>query len=159
MQICTVCKKWKEDSEFNYSAANKNRNHCNYHCKECRHEYQKKYRQKNRERLRIQQREYRINNPLRERQYTRNNLWHKRQEILFYYSNGCMKCELCNEEDLDVLTIDHINGGGKRHRCNLRLDGTELYRWLLKNNFPEGYRVLCRNCNWKEHVKKLDLVL
>jgi hypothetical protein len=55
------------------------------------------------------------------------------------------KCECCGEQNISVLTIDHINGGGQAHR-NGR-SSTALYRELKKKQFPPGYRVLCFNCN------------
>jgi hypothetical protein len=57
-------------------------------------------------------------------------------------------CVGCGETDFPVLTIDHINGGGNKHRKEVG----SLYRWLIKNNFPEGFRVLCRNCQWRSRL-------
>ena len=67
-------------------------------------------------------------------------------------------CNICGEEDYIVLTIDHINQDGASHRKKIGLNaGTTFYRWLIKNNFPKGYRLLCRNCNWQEYHKN-DLI-
>jgi len=56
-------------------------------------------------------------------------------------------CECCGADDVDVLSIDHINSDGRQHRQSL--GGLSLYRWLEKNDFPlEGFRLLCMNCNW-----------
>jgi len=70
------------------------------------------------------------------------------------YSNGKMSCVLCEEDDIDVLTIDHIQGGGNQHRkiANLKC-GEATYKWLQKNKYPNGFRVLCRNCNCREYLK------
>ena len=57
------------------------------------------------------------------------------------------KCSCCGEAEHFFLEIDHINGGGNKHRKQLRLTGVEFYRWLRRNGFPEGYRVLCANCH------------
>jgi hypothetical protein len=73
-------------------------------------------------------------------------------KVLSYYApdlkchgvngNGCpSKCE-----DIRCLTIDHINGKGEQHR-KIVGSGTKFYQWLKNNNFPEGYQVLCFNCN------------
>lgn len=68
-------------------------------------------------------------------------------------------CSICSESDLDVLTIDHPGGDGAGHRkelcpSNHRSGGSsKTYRWLVKNNFPSGFRTLCFNCNIKEHRK------
>lgn len=66
-------------------------------------------------------------------------------EVLTYYSNGTLKCACCGEDIYEFLTIDHINGGGHKHRKQIGMGN--LYRWLRKNNFPKGYQVLCFNCN------------
>lgn len=54
------------------------------------------------------------------------------------------KCACCGEDRYEFLAIDHINGGGGKHRKNV---GAKIDRWLIKNNFPDGFRVLCHNCN------------
>jgi len=61
--------------------------------------------------------------------------------------------------DLDVLTIDHVKGNGANQRRELwkkySFQGFEFYRWLKQHNFPEGYQVLCMNCQWKKrHINK-----
>jgi hypothetical protein len=55
-------------------------------------------------------------------------------------------CKCCSETDYVVLTIDHINGGGNEHARKIGR-GSSLYRWLRRNKNPEGFRVLCSNCN------------
>jgi len=64
-------------------------------------------------------------------------------QVISYYGG---KCQCCGNEDIDVLTIDHINGGGTKHRKEVG-GGIHFYKWLIKNNFPEGFQVLCWNCN------------
>lgn len=66
-----------------------------------------------------------------------------KDEVLRYYSSGSMKCGCCGIVGVHFLTIDHING--KRNGDGR--SGYRLYRYLIKNNFPEGYQVLCWNCN------------
>ena len=76
--------------------------------------------------------------------------------VLQYYSQGFMCCELCKEDNIDVLTIDHILGNGASHRKKLggkNSSGHKTYHWLIKNGFPSGFRILCRNCNWKEKLR------
>ena len=59
------------------------------------------------------------------------------------------KCVCCGEDIEEFLTIDHINGGGEKHRKRI---GRKINRWLVKNNFPEGFQTLCFNCNWGKHI-------
>ncbi len=82
-----------------------------------------------------------------------------RLACLKHYSNGAMKCAVCDWTDIRALSIDHINGGGQKH---LREIGGHIEDWLVKNNFPEGYQILCMNHQFiKRHenneVKRNDL--
>src|SRR5689334_6761973 len=66
-----------------------------------------------------------------------------REEVLAHYGGKCM-CPGCTEAQYEFLAIDHIHGGGRKHRESIK---TPLPYWLKKNGFPEGFRVLCHNCN------------
>ena len=58
-------------------------------------------------------------------------------------------CKRCGFDDIRALQIDHMYGGGRQHRIQLRQAGTtNFYQWLWKQDYPEGYQVLCANCNW-----------
>lgn len=65
-----------------------------------------------------------------------------RAEVFAAY--GGAKCSCCGEQHIEFLSIDHIDGGGKKH---IRSLGSTFYFWLKKNNFPPRFRVLCMNCN------------
>lgn len=67
-----------------------------------------------------------------------------RLEVLTHYSSGEPQCECCGEKKIEFLAIDHINGGGRKHRASLK---TSIYRYLRKHGYPSGYRVMCHNCN------------
>lgn len=64
-----------------------------------------------------------------------------REEVLKHYGG---QCACCKEATYEFLAIDHINGGGRKHRTEIN---TPLPYWLKKNGFPEGFRILCHNCN------------
>ena len=55
------------------------------------------------------------------------------------------QCACCGEREPVFLAIDHIDGIVREGPKKLR--GLQLYRWLHKNKFPAGYRLLCHNCN------------
>lgn len=79
---------------------------------------------------------------------------HKRRLLcLEHYGGKPPKCAICGYDDVRALTIDHINGGGTQHRRKIKRWGTSFSGWLVKNNFPEGFQVLCRNCNWVNRLK------
>ena len=69
-----------------------------------------------------------------------------RNKVFDYYGR---RCECCGENTIEFLTIDHMNGDGHQHRE--KIGQSSLYRWLEKNNFPDGYQVLCYNCNIAKH--------
>lgn len=76
----------------------------------------------------------------------------KRLKVVSHYSGGSCKCALCDEHNIWVLDIDHIDGrspGDRRYG-----KAQFLSRDLLKRGLPEGFRVLCRNCNWMEHLRR-----
>ena len=85
----------------------------------------------------------------------RNRVYKKRydegmkKKVFEHYG---IKCADCGIEDMDVLSIDHINGGGREHRKKI---GRKINIWLCRNNFPEGFQTLCFNCNWKKHKKTI----
>lgn len=73
-----------------------------------------------------------------------------RLDCIEHYSKGRNCCECCGEKNLEFLTIDHIKGGGNKHRKRLRKKyKTNLYMpTILKRlGYPSGYRILCYNCN------------
>jgi len=60
---------------------------------------------------------------------------------------GGWRCECCGEDHIEFLTIDHINGGGRKDRERYKGTGA-FYRHLRSEGFPAGFRVLCMNCNF-----------
>jgi hypothetical protein len=79
-------------------------------------------------------------------------------EVFSHYSQGEIKCanpyHLHNEDitDLDILTLDHINGDGYKHKDKngRRIGGVDLYRKVIKWGFPNDFQVLCANCQLKK---------
>lgn len=69
-----------------------------------------------------------------------------RMKALCAYTNNNPKCECCGETTFEFLSIDHTDGSGSIHRKEIG-QGSRIYFWLIKNNFPPGFRVLCMNCN------------
>jgi hypothetical protein len=74
-----------------------------------------------------------------------------RQEVLDHY--GAPYCSCCNEKfDYVFLHLDHINGGGNKHRRAFSKNGSmnahkQVYYEIIRKNFPPGYQALCANCN------------
>ena len=70
-----------------------------------------------------------------------------KRTVFEYYSKCVIRCACCGETDERFLTIDHIHGK-KKHGHNKNSTGMTLWRWLIRNNFPSGFQILCMNCNW-----------
>ena len=69
-----------------------------------------------------------------------------RKIVLAHYGN---RCECCGESNYEFLAIDHINSDGGKMRRNKEhpIGGYSFYAWIIKNEFPNIFRVLCHNCN------------
>lgn len=139
-------------------------------------EYNKKYREKNKDKLKEDRKEYYIKNKVKLRKVQKiweeknaekikqqKREWYKKHgdrenkrkkdewkrlklEVLTHYSNGTPKCVCCGENHIEFLTMNHISGGGNKHMKEI--GASNFYRWLKKNNFPEGFNVMCMNCNF-----------
>ncbi len=64
-----------------------------------------------------------------------------RRKVLVYYSADPPYCNCCGEAEYKFLSLDHINGRQGKPRPS------DLARWLVQNNYPSGFQVLCYNCN------------
>jgi len=62
-----------------------------------------------------------------------------------HYSKGKMTCSCCNESNVGFLAIDHIENNGSQHKRKIKK--SKIFKWLSDNKFPQGYKVLCFNCN------------
>jgi hypothetical protein len=76
--------------------------------------------------------------------------WRFKQSIFAEYGGKCNNpAHAFPITDIRLLTIDHIHGGGAKHRKSINIKGGHsFYRWLKRNNFPKNkFQVLCYNCN------------
>jgi hypothetical protein len=95
---------------------------------------------------------WRERNPDKYSEYNKKSNRKLKREVIDFYGG---KCACCGETEIVFLTIDHIDGDGAEHRRRMAAEtgsnwgqaGSPTYRWLRKNNFPEGFQVLCANCN------------
>jgi len=109
----------------------------------------RRYRQseKGRRIMNILNQRWRKNNPLTYRKS--HEKWRAQliKEVFEHYGGVPPKCICCGETIFEFLTIDHLKGGGTKHRKELKRNGDHFYLWLRQNNFPLGFQVLCYNCN------------
>jgi len=67
-----------------------------------------------------------------------------RNRVLDHYGRSCRCCGVTEN-----LSIDHVNGDGARHRQEIGIgrSAAQMDRWLIANDFPLGFQVLCGPCN------------
>ena len=68
-------------------------------------------------------------------------------KVFAHYGN---KCAFCGDANFNHLSVDHINNDGAEHRRNGVKAGGSLYRWLIKNKFPDGFQTLCFTHNFEK---------
>lgn len=61
------------------------------------------------------------------------------------------KCSCCGEAERKFLCIDHVNNNGGQERRQGKKSST-LYKFIISNEFPEDYQLLCYNCNGAKAV-------
>jgi hypothetical protein len=113
-------------------------------CRECLRKYQLKWREKNRKKFNEYHRKYNSFHKAEISSYDKLSNQKDRETTLIHYGGNPPKCSCCGETKIEFLVIDHINGGGSKHRKAI---GNHIHRWLRLNNYPDGYQVLCHNCN------------
>jgi hypothetical protein len=105
--------------------------------------YQKKYREEHKEHISSINRTYRVAHWEKEKERAKDRHKRNREAVLTYYGH---KCACCGEGRAEFLAVDHINGGGTQQRKTGQYSGY-IGDWLVKQNYPDGYRLLCHNCN------------
>lgn len=67
-----------------------------------------------------------------------------RDQMLEAYGGKCA-CAKCPETNPAFLTLEHVGGGGRKHRAEM---GSHIYADLRRRGWPqEGFTLLCWNCN------------
>jgi hypothetical protein len=82
-------------------------------------------------------------NPEKRRGHRRKYRESIRDAVFDHYGRTCA---CCGEDEIRFLTIDHKNGGGRKHRAEVGR-GADFHRWLRDNGFPPEFQTLCYNCN------------
>ena len=70
-----------------------------------------------------------------------------REFRLLIVKNYGGKCTCCGETAIEFLALDHVNGDGNKERKALRTGGSSFYYHVIRQGYPERYRLLCHNCN------------
>lgn len=150
MKTCNKCGINKERDQYNKHSKTKDGLHPT--CKPCLKTYNKLYYITNKERIKKTVKEHKKKN--RKRHNIINNEERRKLKIQVFDAYGS-KCACCNEEAIEFLTLDHVNGDGAEHRRRLaqergvkKIRHDTIYREVRRNGYPDTFRVLCMNCNF-----------
>jgi hypothetical protein len=86
---------------------------------------------------------------------SRTAVWQRTARVALIDLLGGRTCGVCGMKDVEVLTIDHVNGGGTRERKTMK--GYPPMIWYYSAHHEAARRnlqVLCRNCNWKRYLSR-----
>ena len=72
-------------------------------------------------------------------------------KVLDHYGRECFSCHRS-----DKLCVDHIGGNVPEGK---QLKSRELWIWLIRNNFPSGFRILCQYCNLLDGILRKNKYL
>jgi len=142
-RTCRKCGKTKDLEDFPRYGGKKNTGGRRGLCGDCYRAYRReRWRRKHEANIAAQQVWYQKNRKEVNRR-RRDRHQQRRREVLEYYSGGPPRCACCGEWREEFLCIDHVDGGGTQHRNKV----SNIYQWLRKKDYPEGFQVLCHNCN------------
>ena len=75
----------------------------------------------------------------------------RKKLVIMAYGN---KCAICNEDEYEKLTIDHIQNNGNIHRKRMK---STIYNLLYKEPLQKDkYQILCYNCNCSKNIEYKD---
>ena len=98
------------------------------------------YAQKYKERTKVQRVIYNRNNKEFIDKRARKHRDYLRGLVLNHYGPCCC---WCGEKDINSLQIDHILNNGRDQKRY----GENLSLYIIKNNYPNAYQILCADCN------------
>lgn len=139
-KLCSKCKVNKTVDQF---IKRHDRNYYYSQCRDCMYKANRERRKTDahKQYFSLYMQNYRKINP----EYVQRGqvkYWSLKSKVFNGYGN-CCKC--CGETEKDFLEIDHVNNDGKNdpYRKNL----AKLMQFIINNNFPKNYQLLCSNCN------------
>lgn len=96
----------------------------------------------------------------REEKNRKTRVWNaqiKLECLTHYGPDESLQCSAvgCIVQDLDMLTLDHINNDGAEDRNNGRnCTGVRLYYVLKREGYPSGFATLCCNHQSKKEMMR-----
>ena len=164
---CNKCGLTKDLTHYRESKTGYRRRVCN----ECMDEAAVKWQQDNRNRLLKWRKDYYQKNrakqiaaaskwnkdhPVRFKEITTTRYQKLRDEAMAAYGGQICACCSQYENEPWFLCLDHVDNDQTKYEKELGRPhvGLFLVTWLKKNNYPEGFQVLCHCCNQAKHVFK-----
>lgn len=86
----------------------------------------------------------------------RKQSYAKYKNLIFNKLGNKCACEKCNIDDLEILSIDHIYGGGAQEKKIKK--GIGYLKYLNKLSIEKlinNYQLLCYNCNYSKGFFKI----
>ena len=139
-KLCKRCKQEKLIEKFTAHASTKDR--LQTWCKDCCNEIRRIARAEKKGYYATERERYREKHLVS----CKRLYYKKRKQVIEHYCPDGGKCVKCGFNDIRALSVDHINGGGSKHRKEL--NGVSIYKWLVDNDFPPGFQILCMNCQF-----------
>jgi transcription elongation factor Elf1 len=138
-----------------------------HRCKQCRIKQEQKYQRTHHKDYLRSQRKYAESHREQKRKQTKEWAVKVKIEVLVHYS-GTNPPQCANPfgehkepyTTIEALTIEHPNQDGAEDRERIfgrrrAVGGIHFYLWLRDHNYPEGYEVLCFNCQWIRRIRWL----
>lgn len=154
MKHCSRCNSDKPLTEFRKDATRKDGKYP--YCAVCLKEIGRDYRRRNPGQNTARFLAWKQRNPEKSaalvRESSRKYRAKLKNQIMAAYGGSSPCCACCGETHREFLAVDHIHGGGNKHRREIGTLGWDFYKWLVDHKFPEGFQLLCHNCNFaKSH--------
>lgn len=127
------------------------RAHIKRTCSKCLRDA-KKYYEKNKATRAAKLRAWAKANPERLKEVNKLRARKLKQDVINAYGKVC-RC--CLEANITFLCLDHVNGGGLKHRNELRATSSgQFYSYLRAHKYPMDppLQVLCYNCNQGKQI-------
>lgn len=146
---CSCCKEYKETTEFHKNNSAKDGYYA--YCKFCNNiktkKYQKRTYQQRKDIIKKTYERYIQKYKEKDPNYFKNKTsvyrFNFRKKVIVGYGG---KCTCCGESQYEFLAIDHVNNDGNEDRKKMK-NSYRIHRYIIDNNFPKEYQILCHNCN------------
>ena len=130
--------------------------------REKRNIYHREWYQKNKDTVKGYCKKWQNKNKEHIRDYQKRYFLELKEKVFRYYCGKKLRCMCeCGCNNANHILFLSLYRKGSRIRIGdtdesfgrLRQESIQKYRWIIKNNFPSDFQVLCHNCN---HGKRIN---